>query len=832
MRQIGEALRDRGLKVWLDEWELVPGRPWQEAVEEILATVRSSAVLVGQDGLGPWENPEMRVCLTQMVGRKLPVIPVLLPGCPQAPKIPLFLGDVTWVDLRDGITEDGLDRLEWGITNQKPNREKKKSGSPGPRIYNLPFLPLGDLLKGRDEEFRTLETNLQASTAAITQTQAIHGLGGIGKTRLAVEYAWRSGDRYDAALFVVADSPVVLQSGLAGLARLGLPGLAPVPSRAQEEEVAAVLAWLREHDRWLLILDNVDTDEAAEAVRRILPQLQGKHVLITSRRRNWPASIRKQPLDELGPDEATAFLLQRTDGVRTPSKDDPGQVRQLAEILDGLPLALEQAAAYIARHQMTFSEYLEIWEKERESVLDWRDEDQTEYPASVAVTWQTTFNQLHPTAAALLRLTAYLAPDPIPLGMFEKEASLVEEAVGLLLEETGQAASPQTVREGLTELTAYSMIVKDGETGTVHRMVQEVIRGRIPEERRREWIERALRLVNDFSPFESDDVRTWAIWNVLRPHAAVVVDHADRAGISNPTARLMNQLALFFLAKNLSGEAETLMRRSLKIDEDSFGPDHPKVATAVNNLAGLLQKTNRLAEAEPLMRRALKIDEDSFGEDHPKVATDLNNLAQLLQDTNRLTEAEPLMWRALKIDEDSSGQGHPTIAIRLNNLAQLLQNTNRLTEAEPLMRRAVEIFETNLGPDHPNVATALNNLAQLLRDMNWLAEAEPLMRRTLKIGEDSFGPDHPDVAILLNNLALLLTDTNRLEEAEPLMWRAVEILEVSLGPDHPNSRKARSNLEGLLAAMRPGESHTQKRQGLLARLWRRLARLVAPPRHF
>ena len=151
VRQIGEALRDRGLKVWLDEWELVPGRPWQEAVEEILATVRSSAVLVGQDGLGPWENPEMRVCLTQMVRRKLPVIPVLLPGCPQAPKIPLFLGEVTWVDLRDGITEDGLDLLEWGITNQKPNREKKKPGSHGPRIHNLPFLPLRDLLKGRDD---------------------------------------------------------------------------------------------------------------------------------------------------------------------------------------------------------------------------------------------------------------------------------------------------------------------------------------------------------------------------------------------------------------------------------------------------------------------------------------------------------------------------------------------------------------------------------------------------------------------------------------------------------------------------------------------------------
>ncbi|HEX3554257.1 MAG TPA: tetratricopeptide repeat protein [Thermoanaerobaculia bacterium] len=807
VRQIGEALRERSLKVWLDEWELVPGRPWQEAVEEILATVRSSAVLVGQDGLGPWETPEMRACLTQMVRRKLPVIPVLLPGCPQAPTLPLFLGEVTWVDLRSGLSEEGLDLLEWGITNNKPNREKKKPGSPGPRIHNLPYLPLGDLLKGRDEELRTLETNLHGSAAAtaITQTQAIHGLGGIGKTRLAVEYAWRSGDRYDAALFVVVDSAEALRSGLAGLTRLGLTGLVPVPSRAQEEEVAAVLAWLREHERWLLILDNVDTNEAAEAVRKILPQLQGKPVLITSRRRNWPAGIRKQPLDELGPEEATAFLLQRTDEVRTPSKDDPERVRQLAGILDGLPLALEQAAAYIARHQMTFSKYLEIWEKERESVLDWRDNDQTEYPASVAATWQTTFRQLHSTAAALLRLTAYLAPDPIPLDMFEKGTGIVEEAVGLLLEEAGQETSPQAVREGLAELADYSMIVREGETGTVHRMVQEVVRSRIPEERQREWIERVLRLVNDFSPLEPEDVRTWPVWNVLRPHATAVTDQADRAGITDPTARLMSQLATLLYAKSLYAEAEPLICRALKIDEDSFGQHHPNVARELNNLAQLFQDTNRLAEAEPLMRRALKIDEDSFGQDHPHVARGLNNLAALLQATNRLAEAEPLMRRALKIDEDSFGQDHPDVAIRLNNLAQLLKATNRLAEAEPLMRRALKITEDSFGQDHPNVARGLNNLALLLQATNRLAAAEPLMRRALKIDEDSFGQHHPNVAIDLNNLALLLQATNRLAEAEPLMRRAVEIFEASLGPDHPNSQRARGNLEALLAAMDPSD---------------------------
>jgi tetratricopeptide (TPR) repeat protein len=120
VRRIAEGLRDRRLRVWLDDWELIPGRPWQEILEDIIETVGAAAVFVGPDGLGPWEVSEMRGCLAQLVKRKLPVVPVLLPGCPKAPDLPLFLGGVTWVDLRDGVTEEGLDRLEWGITGRKP----------------------------------------------------------------------------------------------------------------------------------------------------------------------------------------------------------------------------------------------------------------------------------------------------------------------------------------------------------------------------------------------------------------------------------------------------------------------------------------------------------------------------------------------------------------------------------------------------------------------------------------------------------------------------------------------------------------------------------------
>ncbi|MCG8456839.1 MAG: tetratricopeptide repeat protein, partial [Holophagales bacterium] len=224
-------------------------------------------------------------------------------------------------------------------------------------------------------------------------------------------------------------------------------------------------------------------------------------------------------------------------------------------------------------------------------------------------------------------------------------------------------------------------------------------------------------------------------------YAEAAATFRKAVALSDGDADLLNWLARASYELADWEEAEPLMRRALQIDEESYGPDHPRVAIRLNNLAQLLKATNRLAEAEPLMRRALQIGHESYGPDHPRVAIRLNNLAQLLQATNRSSEAEPLMRRALRIDEESYGPDHPAVAADLNSLAHLLQATNRLSEAEPLIRRALWIDEESFGPDHPAVAVGLNNLAQPLKATNRLAEAEPLMRRALQIDEESYGPD-------------------------------------------------------------------------------------------
>ena len=272
VREVALALKRRGFRPWLDQDDLVPAWSWLYLAEEAIKTCKAASVFVGESGFGPWQREEVRTLLTQAVKRSLPIILVLLPGATK-PDLPLFRAEHTWVDLRTGVTPEGLDRLVWGITGEK-SRSKKALGPP--LLHNLPLPSLGALFQGRDSELHTLAESLQVdgkSNAIVQNHRALSGLGGIGKTRLAVEYAWRFGSRYNVVLFVRAESPETLSTGLASLAVL-----LDMPQRqAQIETIQAVLLWLQANPGWLLILDNVDSKETERAVLEMLPRLTGGH---------------------------------------------------------------------------------------------------------------------------------------------------------------------------------------------------------------------------------------------------------------------------------------------------------------------------------------------------------------------------------------------------------------------------------------------------------------------------------------------------------------------------------------------------------------------------
>jgi tetratricopeptide (TPR) repeat protein len=710
---------------------------------------------------------------------------------------------------RAHIKAQGLDRDSFASVDElarkvlKENWPPKREGKP----IALPYPSLGTLFKGRDAFLRDLHASLSRGPGrtAITGSalySALYGLGGIGKTRAAVEYAWAHEPGYAALLFVIADTPEALRRNLAALAGPLVLNLPEQHAKEEDVRVAAVLGWLKLHPGWLLILDNLDTVEAVKEADTLLGSLTCGRVVITSRLANFAGHFDPLELDVLGVADAVAFLLERTGGRRRRTPDDAETARLLANDLGGLALALEQAGAYVAKHGISFARYRDLWRENWDKVAGWSDEGITQYPRAVAVTWQTSVDQLSPAGRRLLERLAWLAPEPVPDFLLEVPAADVEG---------------EDLADALTNLANYSLVRRDPEHQefSVHRLVQDATRRGLAQEDRRRSLVEALAWIDAAFVGTPDDVRTWPRLDPLAPHARVIVGHADVAEISEPSGRLMNDLGLLLQSKARCDDAEPLHRRALAIDEKSYGTDHPNVATDLNNLAVLLRATNRPSEAEPIVRRALAIDEKSYGPDHPNVATRLNNLGGLLQDTNRLSEAEPMFRRALVINEKSYGTDQPSVAPHLNNLAVSLRAANRLSEAEPMFRRALAIDEKSYGPEHPKIATDLNHLAVLLRDTNRLSEAEPMFRRALAIDEKSYGPDHPNVAIRLNNIAGLLQTTNRLSEAEPMYRRALVIFEKSYGPGHPKVASGLSNLAALLQdTNRLSEAEPMYRRGL------------------
>jgi tetratricopeptide (TPR) repeat protein len=606
-----------------------------------------------------------------------------------------------------------------------------RSRTEAPLLHNLPFPPLGELLKGRSEELQALAQALADEGPSGLQALVLHGLGGIGKTRLAIEYAWRFGRRHPAALFVLADSPDGLSSGIASLARPDLLDLPERASRSEHEAVSSVLRWLRENPGWLLILDKVDTREARLAVTRLLPALTRGRVIITSRRRDWPAGVRRRALDRIRLQPAAEFLLERTGEDRRRETDEAGQALRLAELLDGLPLALEQAAAYVVHNQLSLTQYLDAWQREGESVLAWYDEGVMQYPASLAITWQRSFQQLAPTAQEILRLASFLAPDPIPAACFDPG--------------------------DLAALSSLSLISAQGELFAVHRLVQEVVRQSIPEEERGEWLGRALELVDRHGPVQPDDVSTWPVWDLLRPHTVQLLAYASELGwMDYPSAsRLEGELGVLLYGKSLYAESEPVMRSTLARDERLYGGEDEHVAVSLTNLALLLKDTGRAAEAEPLLRRALAVMNARYGDRDARVTKQINGLAVLLIERSGWEEAEGLMRKALEIDREAHGERHVSVGRDLHNLALVLRGTGRLAEAEAMVRHSLEIGIEVHGRTHPRVARRIQILAGILRDLGRSIEAEPLAREALEIFERSLGPDHPSTQSARKDLSSL-----------------------------------------------------------------------------
>jgi tetratricopeptide (TPR) repeat protein len=810
---LSDRLRREGVDCRVDRYEQSPPEGWPQWCENQVEKAEFALVVCTEvfarrfkkeeepgKGLGViWEASIITQELYDKQGRNKKFIPIAFCAADFA-HIPTPLRGATRYDLS---SEAGYEDLYRQLTGQ-PAVTAPELGAVRvvpPRLVHAPLPPLEqkqDFVTGwtvpypRNPFFTGREKVLAALHAALQKRgrAALSGLGGVGKTQTATEYAYRHRKDYHSVLWASAESRETLLSSFVSIASaLNLP---ESTAKEQEAAVGAVKRWLETHSGWLLVLDNADDLAIA---REFMPHHPQGHILLTTRAQATSAIAERVEIEEMETEEGALFLLRRAGLVpkeqplSVASAADRSLAEQIWKEVGGLPLALDQAGAFMEETPSSLAEYLTFYKSEGAKLRAERG-GLGDHP-SVTVTFSLAFNKVAEASAAaadLIRLCAFLAPDAIPEEIFTNSAAELGETAT-------EATTPLAFAQVLKECGRFSLIDRNPQNKTldIHRLVQSVVRDGMDGAEQRRWAERAVRAVN--TAFPHIEFPDWPKCERLLPHAQACAAVVEEFGFEfHEIARLFNQAGLYLGKRARYAEAEPLYQRALAILEKTLGPEHPNVANTLNNLAGLYYDRGKFAEAEPLYLRALAMRERVLGPEHPDVGQSLNNLAGLYSAQGKYAEAEPLYLRALAIRGKALGPEHPDVATTLNNLAGLHCGQGKYADAEPLYQRAVAIDEKALGPEHPETATDLNNLAVLYNSQGKYAEAEPLHRRALAIREKALGPEHPDVANSLNNLAGLYHAQGKYAEAESLYQRALVLLEKTLGPVHPGVASSVNNL--------------------------------------
>ena len=790
-------LRARGVDAFLDQF--LPGAPhegwplWMERQIErrdftLMVCTEPYRRRFMEDeaegvGLGVvWEARILRNLLYNDAGRHSRIIPILLGSSDGAFVPTVFRGH--FYDISD---ERGFESLLRPLLAE-PKAKAAALGSLGPqgsrwsafeRPWLVPHALRTSYFTGREDLLARLRLQLSERGRA-----ALSGLGGVGKTQTAMEYAQRHRSDYpDGVFWVDAETTGGLTSGFAAMATLlGLPA-AEAPD--QEEAVKAVLAWLSGPNGWLLVMDDVgDRGD----LRRFVPQPHNGHVLITSRESVFHALgiARALEVTDLAAEEAVRFLLLRTG--RDDAETERAAAAELAAELGSLPLALEQAAAYIVETNTDFTAYLRALRKRRVSLLE--KAGGLVSHETVAVTWAANFEAVErasPAAADVLRISAFLGPDAIPFELFLDGAA----ALGGPIAEALVDPDELSVAEMLRPLTRYSLIRSDATLRAygVHRLVQEVVRTAVGESDARAFVGRGVAALNAALP--KAEYAASPLYERLIPHVMAIAPWVD-ANELHPAGwtRLSSQAGWYLRERGRYAEAGELMRYALTTAERAVGPNHLDVAESLNQLGVIYMYQARYAEAQSLHERALAIREQALGPEHQAVADSLNNLGLLKGNLGRYAEAVPLHERSSAIYERVCGPTDKLVAMSLNNLAHAYGGQDRYAEAKPLFERALAMYESAVGAEHPDVAYCLNGLALVLTRLGQVQAAEPLFERALALREQALGPEHPAVAAGLISFAESVSKQGRYAEAAALLERALAIFERAHGRDHPEVAEA------------------------------------------
>jgi transcriptional regulator with XRE-family HTH domain len=597
-----------------------------------------------------------------------------------------------------------------------------------PRVWNIPARNPG--FTGRDDLLAEVREQLLAGDKAVVQ--ALHGMGGVGKTQLAAEYAHRFAGTYGLAWWINAE-----QGGLIGdqVAALGLALGCVQPGAGTEAVRAAVLAELRHRGRWLLVFDN------AEDPADVAPWLPGGggHVLITSRQRGWDEVAAPVEVDVLARAESVAILQTRVSVLSGTDAD------QLAAELGDLPLAIAQAAGFMADTGMTADEFLALLHTRAGQLL--AQGAPASYPRSLAAATGLIADRLarqDPAAAELASVCAFLAPEPIPESLFTAAVSVLPGELA------ARAADPLAWRQTLAHLTRQSLARIDHRGLQMHRLTQAILRDRLTPAQAaatRQYAE-AIQAASD--PGDMANPATWPRWAQLTPHVLA----ADLAATDTPALReLAGHTCWYLLERGDTRTAHDLASGLHQQWRDRLGEDHPHTLTAAHYLAWTLLEMGRHAESRDLNQDTLTRRRRILGADHPDTLFSAHNLAINLRRLGDVQAAHDLNQDTLARHRRIRGHDHPDTMSSATTLAHDLRALGDLQAAHDLNHETLARRRRILGQDHPDTMNSAHNLAYDLRALGDIQAARDLDHDTLARRRRILGHDHPDTLASAANLS-------------------------------------------------------------------------------
>jgi len=591
---------------------------------------------------------------------------------------------------------------------------------------NQSFTGRDTFLAQLHEKFQTPATDLYHGRIAL------FGLGGIGKTQIALEYAYRYQSSYHRIYWISAETQAFLLDGyqkIAERAELQISHLSTV------EVAERVISWLEQEESWLLVVDNMDDLNIVSMAGSpnskflLLPstgQLR-QHTLITTRNRHaYGIPAQGMEVTKLDQD-ASLELLYNSSKISCGS--DSAEDRAAARIvkdLDHLPLAIDQAAAYIRQVAKTFKAFLTDYTEYRKDLINWVPQGIRQYPHTVATTWRMSFTAIsthNPAAVELLRLFSFLNPDGILIQFLQSGANGTQD-------DLRQTISHRIkFQEGLSELEKFSLVKRashvDGqEMLIIHRLVQAVVKDELSDPDLARFRTVTVDICHQAFPHAWDE-KTWTLCRLYVGQAmGPLMDPESSA--TEKSASVMNRVGWFLRDDGKLNDSEHLLMRSCEICLRILGAEHPDTLTSMNNLASTYWAQGRMAEAAALQEEVLEKHRRILGAEHPDMLTSMGNLALTYWAQGRMAEAAALQEEVLEKQRRILGAEHPDTLTSMNNLASTYWTQGRMAEAAVLEEEVLEKRRRILGAEHPDTLMSMNNLASTYRAQGRMAEAAAL----------------------------------------------------------------------------------------------------------